>query len=169
MTGNQSINQGSVKDQSNDKVVDVLNNLIETLRDGQKGFQEAAEGIKDPSIKALFQGYSRQREQLCTELTSVVRRLGGEPEKSGHVAAALHRGWLNLKTALTGNDEKAIIDEAERGEDMAMAAFRDALKESLPMDVRSTIERAFTQVKDAHERVRTLKHSREGHTTQARA
>lgn len=164
-----NVNTGSTSTLSNDKIVGVLNDLIETCRDGQKGFQEAAEGVKDPSIKNLFQSYSRQREQFCTELQSQVRRLGGDPEKTGHVSAALHRGWMNLKAALTGNDEKAIIDEAERGEDAAMNAFRNALKENLPTDIRSIVERQFSLVKESHERVRTMKHAREQQKQQLRA
>jgi len=157
---NSNVNTGT-KVETNQKAISTLNDLIETCRDGQKGFMEAATALQDPSVKTLFQSYSRQREQLCTELQGLVRRLGGDPEQTGSVSGALHRGWLNLKLALTGKDDKAIIDEAERGEDIAMAAYRNVLKEELPVEIRTLVERQFAVVKETHERVRTMKHARE--------
>jgi uncharacterized protein (TIGR02284 family) len=147
-------------------VVSTLNNLIETCKDGQEGFKTAAEGIKDNQLRTLFLNYSQERAQICQDLSQLVQRLGGTPEKTGHVGAALHRGWMNIKQAVTGNDPKAVIDEAERGEDVAVQNFQKALQENLPQDVRTVIEREFILVKQAHDRISALKHS--GATTQAR-
>ena len=139
-----------------DDVVDTLNDLIETCKDGQNGFRTAAEGVKNSELKTLFNTYSQQRAQFAAELQNEVRRLGGDPEKTGSVAASLHRGWIDIKSAVTGEDEGAIISECERGEDSAVDNYEDALKENLPADIRSIIERQFTQVKDAHDRIRSL-------------
>ena len=140
----------------NDDVISTLNNLIETCKDGQNGFQTAAEGVKNSELKTLFHTYSQQRAQFAAELQAEVRRLGSDPEQTGSVAATLHRGWINIKSAVTGEDEGAIISECERGEDSAVDNYEDALKENLPADIRSIIERQFTQVKDAHDRIRSL-------------
>jgi len=100
----------------------VLNNLIETLKDGQEGFKQAAEGISDPKLKSLFRDYSQQRSRFATALQSEARRHGEtEPETSSSATGALHRGWINLKSAITGGDEHAILAECERGEDSAVA------------------------------------------------
>lgn len=147
------------KSEINQKTISTLNDLIETCRDGQKGFEEAATGLQDPAVKTLFQSFSHQRQLQCTELQSLVRRQGGDPEQTGSVSGALHRGWMNLKTALTGKNDKALIDEAERGEDVAMASYQSALKQDLPLEVRTVIEQQFTAVKAAHDRVRALKHA----------
>jgi uncharacterized protein (TIGR02284 family) len=141
---------------SNEEVISTLNNLIETCRDGQNGFQTAADGVKNAELKQLFQQYSRQRAGFVGELQGEVRRLGGDPEDSGSVAATLHRGWIDIKAAVTGDDDKAVVSEAERGEDSAVSNYRAALGVDLPANVRSMVERQFADVKEAHDRVRNL-------------
>lgn len=141
----------------NDNAISVLNNLIETCKDGQNGFQTAAEGIQRSDIKSLFYQYSQQRAQFAGELQQEVRRLGGDPEQSGSVAATLHRGWINIKSAVTGADENAVLAECERGEESAVSNYKDALAdENLPTDVRAVVERQYAQVQEAHDRIRNL-------------
>lgn len=141
----------------NDSVISALNNLIETCKDGQDGFRAAAEGVKNGELKTLFHTYSQQRAQFAGELQNEVRRLGGDPERTGSTAAALHRGWINIKSAVTGEDEGAVIAECERGEDSAVRNYRDALEGgNLPADVRAIVERQYAQVKEAHDRIRAL-------------
>jgi uncharacterized protein (TIGR02284 family) len=131
--------------------------LIETCKDGQDGFQTAAEGVKRSEFKSLFYQYSQQRAQFAGELQAEVRRLGGDPEQAGSVAATLHRGWINLKSAVTGEDETAVLAECERGEDSAVSNYRDALADAnLPADVRAVLERHYAQVQEAHDRIRNL-------------
>ncbi|HEV3468020.1 MAG TPA: PA2169 family four-helix-bundle protein [Pyrinomonadaceae bacterium] len=141
---------------SNAEVISTLNSLIETCRDGQEGFKTAAEGVRGEELKRLFREYSQQRARFAGELQQEVRRLGGEAADSGSVSAALHRGWMGLKSAITGGDDGAIIAECERGEDAAVAGYRSALGTDLPSHVRAIVERQFSEVKQAHERVRSL-------------
>lgn len=141
----------------NDKAISVLNNLIETCKDGQNGFQTAAEGAKRSDLKTLFHTYAQQRAQFAAELQNEVRRLGGDPEKTGSVAASLHRGWIDIKSAVTGQDDNAIISECERGEDSAVRNYKDALDDQdLPANLRDIVQRQYAQVKEAHDRVRSL-------------
>lgn len=138
----------------NDDVVSTLNGLIETCKDGQNGFQTASEGVKNSELKQLFVKYAQQRSQFAGELQSEVRTLGGDPEKTGSTAAALHRGWMDIKSVLTGGDEGAIVAEAERGEDSAVRNYEAALKEDLPGNVKAIVERQFREVKSAHDQIR---------------
>ncbi|HEY0080536.1 MAG TPA: PA2169 family four-helix-bundle protein [Pyrinomonadaceae bacterium] len=140
----------------NDGAISTLNNLIETCRDGQNGFQTAAEGVGNSDLKMLFHTYAQQRAQFLGELQDEVRRLGGEAETSGSIAASLHRGWINIKSAVTGEDENAVISECERGEDAAVSNYRAALDADLPANVRAIVERQYTHVKEAHDRIRSL-------------
>jgi uncharacterized protein (TIGR02284 family) len=141
----------------NDNAISTLNNLIETCKDGQNGFQTAADGVKNSDLKTLFHAYAQQRAQFAGELQTEVRRLGGDPEKTGSVAASLHRGWIDITSAVTGEDENAVISECERGEDSAVRNYEDALNDrDLPADIRSIVERQFAQVKEAHDRIRSL-------------
>ena len=139
-----------------DNVISTLNNLIETCKDGQEGFRQAAEGVKNSELQTLFNTYAQQRAQFAAELQNEVLHLGGEPEKSGSTIGALHHGWINIKSALTGGDESAVISECERGEDSSVRRYEDALKGELPNDIRALVERQFAQVKEAHDRIRAL-------------
>ncbi len=141
---------------TNDDTISTLNNLIETCKDGENGFRTAAEGVTNGQLKTLFNTYSQQRAQFAAELQGEVRRLGGDPEKSGSVAATLHRGWIDIKSAVTGQDENAIIAECERGEDSAVENYESALRANLPANVAEIVQRQFGQVKEAHDRIRNL-------------
>jgi uncharacterized protein (TIGR02284 family) len=140
----------------NDNVISTLNNLIETCKDGENGFRTAADGVKNSELKTLFNTYSQQRAQFAAELQSEVRNLGGDPEDTGSVAATLHRGWINIKSTVTGEDEAAVIAECERGEDSAVKNYKEAMNAILPANLQSVIQRQFTQVKEAHDRIRAL-------------
>jgi len=138
------------------KGISTLNDLIETCRDAENGFKTAAEGVKDPHVKSLFQRYARQRGEMVRELQEEVRKLGGNPEQGGSVSGSLHRGWMNIKSLVTGSDDNAIIAEAERGEDVSKAAYAKALTEDLPAGVRTLIQSQAEIVKLAHDEVRAL-------------
>ena len=141
-----------------DVTVKTLNALIETLKDGQNGFKSAAADVKDIRVKSVFTELASERTRLAGELQSEVSRLGGEPEKTGSVSAAVHRGWINLKTAL-GGGEKSILDEAERGEDVAVKSYEKAMQAKLPPDVAGVVRRQYGEVKKAHDKVRDLRDS----------
>ncbi|HEV3256087.1 MAG TPA: PA2169 family four-helix-bundle protein [Gemmataceae bacterium] len=145
-----------------DRVISTLNRLIEVCKDGQKGYQTAAECIKNLDLKTLFQSYAHQRERFVNELQSAVRHLGGDPETKGSLAGVLWRGWTNLKALVTGGDEGAVIAECERAEDSARSNYEAALKECLPAEVRVLVERQFSAVKEAHDRIRALEAVVEG-------
>ena len=146
---------------TNDNVISTLNNLIETCKDGENGFRTASDGVKNSELKTLFLTYSQQRAQFAAELQNEVRNLGGDPEDTGSVAASLHRGWINIKSTVTGEDEGAVISECERGEDSAVRNYQDALKEDLPANIQTVVQRQYTQVKEAHDRIRGLERANE--------
>lgn len=147
----------------NNDAVSTLNNLIETCKDGEKGFKEAAEGLKSPEIKSRFMEYSRERAAMAAELQAEVRRLGGDPEKSASMSGSVHRGWFNLKAAITGHDDHAIVSEAERGEDVAKAAYESALKETLPASAQTLVQQQAAKVRHAHDDVRDLRDRQTAH------
>lgn len=138
------------------EIYSTLNDLIQTSKDGEEGFRAGAEGVQNPQLRTLFQGYAQQRAKFSSELQSVVSRLGGRAQDSGSVGGTLHRGWMNIKSAVTGKDEGAIIAEAERGEDVAVDTYRKALEKDLPGDIRDIVERQYKQILEAHNRIRSL-------------
>src|SRR5205085_2051257 len=98
------------------EIISTVNNLIETLKDGQEGFRQAAEAVKDPQLKSLFSEYAQQRSRFANELQSQAKSLGEtEPEESSSAAGAMHRAWINIKSVATSGDDAAILAECERG------------------------------------------------------
>ena len=144
---------------TNEDVISTLNNLIETNKDGQEGFKTAAEGVQNSDIKSAFYEYAQQRSQFAGELQTAVRELGGDPENSGSISGAIHQGWINIKSAVTGQDDQAILNEAERGEDSAKAAYKSALEEELPANIRAIVEKQSAAVQQAHDKVKAMRDS----------
>ena len=139
----------------NDKAISCLNNLIETCRDGQNGFKEAAENVKNYELKSFFNQASLDRARFVGELQQEVRRLGGDPENTGSTGAAIHRVWIDIKGTFTGKNDESILSECERGEDSAVDAYKDALKDqNLPNDIRALVEKQFSSVKQSHDQVK---------------
>jgi uncharacterized protein (TIGR02284 family) len=139
-------------------IASVLNSLIETCKDGQFGFQSAADTVDNADFKSLFAELAAQRQQFVGELQSLVRGLGEEAETSGSVAGSLHRGWIDIKAALVTRNAHAILAECERGEDSAVANYRDALEhDELPANMRTVIQRQAAGVQASHDRVRDLR------------
>jgi uncharacterized protein (TIGR02284 family) len=143
----------------NNDVISTLNSLIKTSKDGEEGFSLSAENVSDPELKRIF----RDRAERCAigarELQEQVQRLGGDPSDSGSASGALHRAWTNVKGSVTGRDDKAILNEVERGEDVAVESYEKALKENLPADIRALVERQYQGVKQNHDRVKQLRDS----------
>jgi uncharacterized protein (TIGR02284 family) len=136
------------------KTIDVLNGLIETCRDGQEGFQEASDNVSNIELKRIFADASLERARFVGELQQEVRALGGDPEDAGSTAGALHRAWIDIKGSLTGRDDQSILNECERGEDSAVAQYRDALKADLPSNLRPIVEQQFEEVQRVHNLVK---------------
>jgi uncharacterized protein (TIGR02284 family) len=133
---------------------DVLNQLIQTCRDGERGFRYAANHVRNPTVKALFLEIASQRDQFAGEILPHAHRLGGAAESDGSMAGALHRGWIKDAVGTHGDD--VIIREAERGERMALAAYEGALDGMLPPTVRDAIERQCANIRLGFNRVHAL-------------
>jgi uncharacterized protein (TIGR02284 family) len=139
-----------------EELIECLNDLIETCRDGENGFQTAANHVRDAELKKLFTQYSEQRAQFASELQSEVRQLRGTPSQTGSVSAAFHRGWMNIKSIVTGGNEEAIAAECERGEDTAIENYERVLKQNLPPNVLPVVKHQFTEIKRSQNRIRDL-------------
>lgn len=134
--------------------ISTLNGLIETCRDGQAGFQEASTNVKRADLKTLFAEASSERAKFVGDLQQEVRTLGGDPENSGSVAGALHRAWIDVKGTFTDKDDASILNECERGEDSAVATYRDALEAQLPANIRELVQTQYTSIQSMHDRIR---------------
>jgi len=142
----------------NEKVNSLLNDLIEITKDGQEGFRQAAENVKDLELKEYFNEESLIRARMAGDLQNEVIHHGGSPDKHGSVAGKIHRTWFNIKSAV-GMDDQAIISSVETGEDAAVKMYESVLKQQLPGDLRDLVQQQFTNIKATHDRVRALRNS----------
>jgi uncharacterized protein (TIGR02284 family) len=141
------------------EIISTINRLIETLKDGQKGFLQASEAVKDFQLKMLFNEFSLQRAKFAGELQNEAITLGEHnPENTSSTAGAMHRAWINLKSTVTSGDDHAILAECERGEDSAVSEYKKAMEEEeLSSPIRDTISRQYAEVKSAHDRIREMR------------
>ncbi len=141
----------------NNDTLSVLEDLIETCKDGQKGYQDAAEHVKRSDLKTYFNEQKLERGRFAEELRQELSRLGKPDKKvSGSVSGALHRAWIDTKIAM-GAGDKSILESIEAGEDRAKDAYRKALQGSLPADIAEIVRRQANSIQQAHDRIKTMR------------
>jgi len=149
----------------NKDVIDVLNDLIEYSKDGEKGFKASADDVKNAELKAFFVQRASECANAAGELQSEVRRLGGDPETSTSISGDLHRGWVNLKSMVTGKDEEAVLNEVERGEDHALKAYKEAREKLVKLGRSASdmtyglVEKQLQGVQRNHDQVKALRNA----------
>lgn len=134
--------------------------LIETLEDGKNGYAQAADRLADsdqPELSATMRTYSEQRAGFAAELRGLAADYGDQIDESGSLTASLHRTWMSLKDSVTGSDPSAVLDVAEQGEDHAVSEYDKALKEDISAELRTVIDRQYTDIKAAHDAIRALR------------
>ena len=148
--------------ENQDHAVKVLNSLVETTLDSANGYREAAENAQDGELKTLFTQRAQRRMELTRELQQEVRTFGGEPKDDQSMLGKMHNKFVDLKNAVTGGDnETAVIDEVERGEDFIKGKFQSALQDDdLPSEAREVVSRAFETIRRDHDEISALKHAR---------
>lgn len=145
--------------------ISTLNTLIATTTDSINGYEKSAGEIQDQRLQQIFRSRASDRQQVVQKLRDEVRRLGGEPDDSGSFLGKTHQVFEGLKSAVTGGDEKSIIDEVERGEDYLKEKFETALNAgTLSGDARSVVEQCYQSVKSGHDQMSQLKHGMEAGT-----
>jgi uncharacterized protein (TIGR02284 family) len=153
--------QEEIMDQND--AVSVVKELIETCKDGQKGYQDGASKVKRPDVKTFFNEQSLERGRFAGELEAELHRLEpGDKDKkvSGSVAGSLHRAWIDTKVNL-GAGDKAILEWMEQGEDRAKDAYQKASSGSLPGNVAELVRRQAASVQKAHDKVKNLRDTAE--------
>ncbi len=134
-----------------------VHDLITVCRDGEQGFRGAAQALKAPAMKEMFEQYSAQRGQFAGELQAAVKALGFETIDPQGLGGVLYAAWINLKGLATGHDVHGILVEAERGEDWSLKTYRTALGKTLPPEIAAIVQKQFEQVQEAHDRIRNLR------------
>jgi uncharacterized protein (TIGR02284 family) len=134
----------------------VLNQLIETCRDSERGYRAAASLIEGPTLKAKLLEMADERARFASELLPHAQRLGGDDAADGTRAAAIHRRWMEWKAKMSPHDDHAVFAEVLRGDDVTLRTYETALQELLPNTVREIVEQQAKKVRQVHERLAEL-------------
>jgi len=134
----------------------VLNHLIETNKDAERGFRHVAAHAADPAVKSLFLDIASQRGRFAADLLPFAQRLGGANAHEGTAVGALHRTWIDLRSAIFRNDATAIVFEAERGESFSRGVYKDALDGILPPTARELVENQYVELQKTADRLKDL-------------
>ena len=156
-TSANTLNEVNNVTADNDEVIDVLNELLESCRDGEYGFTSSAEHATSADVKTTLVRHAQECRTAGQELQTLIRQLGGEPDDGGSISGALHRGWVSVRGTLSGYSDEAMLDECERGEDSAVARYRKALKENLPSAIRGVVERQAQGAQKNHDQIKAMR------------
>lgn len=151
-----------MNDHNHSDEISTLNTLIATTIDSVTGYENSAKDIDNQRFAEIFRERANERQQVVEQLRSEVRRLGGNPEDDGSFMGKAHQRFEDMKAAITGQDEKAIVNEVERGEDYLKEKFETALNgDTLSGESRSVVERCYQSVRSGHDQMSQLKHGME--------
>ncbi len=141
------------------KTLSVLENLIQICNDGNHGYRLAADKIENPEYATLFHAYAQQRAQFEAELEREANLLGKDVDGDQEsILGAIHRGWINIKSAIAGGDSEAILRECETGDKAAVEAYEKALQATLPTNIEAVVRRQYADIVEAYNKVKTFKH-----------
>ncbi len=142
--------------------ITALNTLTATTIDSINGYEDSAKNVDNERFRELFRQRASERQQVVESLRGEVRRLGGDAEDDGSFMGKAHQRFEDLKAAVTGRDEKAIINEVERGEDYLKDKYEMLLKsDTLSSETRAVVEQAYETVRSGHDQISQLKHGME--------
>ncbi|MCA0457177.1 MAG: PA2169 family four-helix-bundle protein [Chloroflexi bacterium] len=138
---------------------DSLQHLIRICHEGEESYRQAAEHTQNEWLRGQFENYSKQRQQFAVELSNIAAGYGAEPQVGTTVGEALRQAWTDLRTALTGasNDDKVLLEELERSEDTAKAAYEEQLDKGLPEHVHNVVQNQYQDILRGHNQVRDLR------------
>lgn len=146
---------------TNEEIIQQLNKLIETCKDGELGYHTAAESVKNTQLESELAGYSKQRASFVRQLHAEVERLGGKPVDTGSTGATVFRGWMHLKSALTGGSAHAILSACETAEETAIGAYAIALRTDLTGATHTLVDKQSKAIQETHAHIQRLQRETE--------
>ncbi len=111
-----------------EKQIAILNQLIEVNNDRIAGYDTALLETENPSLKHLFSVLGGTSQNNTAELQEEVIDIGGEPTHETSVKGKLYQVWMDLKAAVTGKNEKTILDSCAFGEKQISDVYQEVLE-----------------------------------------
>jgi uncharacterized protein (TIGR02284 family) len=147
--------------ETNQNVVDQVNKIIQTNLDRREGYEKAIDEVKDESLKAVFEECCRQSNENVNELRTIVLQNGGTPVDVTSTSGDLYRVWMDIKTALSANNSKAVLQSCEKGEDIALNAYRNVTESAnghtVAEPVLGTLNKQKEGIRSMHNKVKALR------------
>jgi len=146
--------------ENNQKVAEVLNDLIQINNDRITGYEKALKELKgnENDLRDIFTGYIDQSRNLRNALGTEVETLGVKMDDGTTTSGKIYRAWMEVKALFTGNDRQTVLNNCEYGEDAAQKAYKEALKtDNLPAYLFALINRQKDELKKAHDEVKSLR------------
>ncbi len=140
----------------NQKVVSILRDLMEASKDGEQGYKDAADDVKDKELSAMLLEFSMQRGGFVNDLRQLVHNLGGETEFSGSILGILHRRWMDVKFGVAGSNPSSVLKECLRGDNSALKKYEIHLGQDLPENIRRYAANQYEIIKENHETISKL-------------
>lgn len=146
------------REESHNEVVKYLNELLEKNYDAEKGFKKALEDVKNPSLKKFFKKQAIIRSRFKTEIERELHDLNAHPKvKEGSATGSLHRTWIDIKTALTGNEDESVLEECIRGEKASAKEYEEKLKKGhFPPKVKTILTNQLNEIKNTISSVKRM-------------
>lgn len=139
-----------------EKITSLLNHLIEVCKDGEKGYRDAADEMNNQYYQMLFKEYAKQRAQFSSSLQEEVRKLGFQPERTGSFTGILHREWIHLRSSVKEEHDHSIVLECQRGEDIAILKYKQALEKDLRDSLKSLLSEQLGRIIETRSRVHAM-------------
>ncbi len=137
--------------------IDALNELLEKNYDAVKGYENAADDVKNPQLKSFFHNRATQRAQFANEISTEIRNLNGEPKESGSAKAGLHRAWMDIKSTLSSDDSEATLEECIRGEKASVESYKEVIGDKeIPDNIKTQLGKHVMKIQTVLEEVKTL-------------
>lgn len=145
---------------TSEKCDKALRELIIINHDRTEGYAKAAEEANDNDLRIIFTRFSTQSKTFANQLKDYVGDWEKIPEdEKTKLSGKLYRVWMDMKTALSGNNRKAVLNSCEFGEDIAKKTYDDILEdtEEIPADVLAVIRQQRMALQEGHDMIKSMR------------
>ena len=101
--------------ETNESLVEVLNDLIRINNDRIDGYEKALEEVEDSDLdlRGIFHKMANESREYVQELSREVAALGGEVASGTTNSGKIYRVWMDIKATFTGHDRTSVLESCE--------------------------------------------------------
>lgn len=142
-----------------ENTAEVLNDLVKINNDRIKGYETGRQELKegDEDLKSLFLTMISESQKYKMALATEVAALGVDIETGTTASGKVYRGWMDVKALFTGHDRQTVLNNCEAGEDAAQHAYKMALEDEIPSNIREIVSEQKTSLKASHDKIKALR------------